>query len=132
VSEALATVRLDKWLWAARFFKTRSLAADAVDGGKVHVNGERVKRAKLVKTGDEVRIQLGSYEHRVIVLALSERRGPATVAVALYREREESVTARAALAEQHRLAANAVRFDSGRPTKRDRRRLDDIRGRGDV
>jgi ribosome-associated heat shock protein Hsp15 len=125
------TVRLDKWLWAARFFKTRSLAAEAIDGGKVHVNGERVKRSKAIKPGDEVRIQLGPYEHRVVVRDISERRGPASVAVTLYEERAESIAARTALAEQHRLAAGAVRFDSGRPTKRDRRRMDDVRGRSD-
>lgn len=123
------SVRLDKWLWAARFFKTRSIAAEAIDGGKVHVNGERVKRAKSVHPGDELRVQLGIYEHRVIIKALSERRGPASVAVTLYEEFPESVAAREALAEQRRFAGGGVRFDSGRPTKRDRRRMDGLRGR---
>ena len=70
-------VRLDKWLWAARFYKTRSLAAEAIAGGKVQVNGERVKRAKPLQVGDEVRIRLGPYEHQIVVRELSERRGPA-------------------------------------------------------
>jgi ribosome-associated heat shock protein Hsp15 len=76
-------VRIVKWLWAARFFKTRSLAADSVTAGKVLVNGERAKPAKLLQTGDELRVRLGAYEHVVLVRALSERRGPASVAVTL-------------------------------------------------
>jgi len=128
-TEPLDSIRLDKWLWAARFFKVRSLAAEAIDGGKVHVNGERVKRAKSVRVGDEIRVQLGPYEHRVIVRSLSDRRGPATVAATLYEELQESVAAREAITEQRRLANAGMRFDSGRPTKRDRRRIDDMRGR---
>lgn len=125
------TVRLDKWLWAARFFKTRSIAADAIDGGKVHVNHERVKRAKLVRVGDEIRLQLGPYEHRVIIRDINDRRGPASVAVTLYEELPESLQARTAFAEQRALMRGAVRTDSGRPNKRDRRQLNDLRGRGD-
>ena len=121
-------VRLDKWLWAARFFKTRSLAADAVGGGKVLVNGERVKPAKPLQAGDEVRLRMGPYEHIVTVRGISERRGPATVAVTLYEESEASVAARAKLAEQLRMAPAAFVFeDKGRPTKRDRRELDRFR-----
>ncbi|MDQ6736604.1 MAG: RNA-binding S4 domain-containing protein, partial [Gemmatimonadota bacterium] len=86
--------RLDKWLWAARFFKTRALAAEAIDGGKVHLNGERVKRSKAVKAGDQVSVRLGVYEHRVKVMLLSDRRGPATVAATLYEELPESRAAR--------------------------------------
>src|SRR5574340_295217 len=95
-------VRLDKWLWAARFFKTRSLASQAVDGGKVHCNGERVKPARAVRAGDELRIRQGPYEITVLVRALSERRGPASEAALLYEETPESVAARAALKEQLR------------------------------
>jgi ribosome-associated heat shock protein Hsp15 len=128
---ASATLRLDKWLWAARFFKTRSIASEAIDGGKVHVNGERVKRAKSVRPGDELRIQLGIYEHRVVVKALSERRGPASEAVTLYEELPESIATRERLAEQRRLASGGMRIESTRPTKRDRRQMDDLRGRRD-
>jgi ribosome-associated heat shock protein Hsp15 len=121
-------VRVDKWLWAARFFKTRSLAAEAIGGGKVLVAGERIKPAKLVQAGDEVRIRLGPYEHVVIVRQTSERRGPATVAAALYEETDASRSAREKLAEQLRIApAGFVFEDKGRPTKRDRRDIERLR-----
>jgi ribosome-associated heat shock protein Hsp15 len=121
-------VRIDKWLWAARFFKTRSLAADAIGGGKVLVAGERVKPAKLVQAGDEVRLRLGPYEHVVIVRQTSERRGPATVAVTLYEETGASRAAREKLAEQLRMAPSGFVFeDKGRPTKRDRRDIEKLR-----
>jgi ribosome-associated heat shock protein Hsp15 len=119
-----ARVRIDKWLWAARFFKTRSLATEAVDGGKVELNGERAKPAKLVKPGDEIRLRLGPYEHILIVRSLAERRGPASVAQSLYEETEASRGAREALAAQLRLAPAAFVYeDKGRPTKKDRRDL---------
>ena len=121
-------VRVDKWLWAARFFKTRSLAAEAIGGGKILVNGDRVKPAKPLQLGDEVRIRLGPYEHVVIVRGISERRGPATVAATLYEETPESVVARAKLAEQLRMAPAAfVDEEKGRPTQRDRRDIDRLR-----
>jgi len=121
-------VRIDKWLWAARFFKTRSLAADAVSAGKVEVSGERVKPAKLLQPGDQVTIRLGPYQHVVDVRALSERRGPATVAATLYEETTESLAARAKLAEQLRMAPAAFVYEEkGRPTKRDRREIDRFR-----
>jgi ribosome-associated heat shock protein Hsp15 len=121
-------VRLDKWLWAARFFKTRALAAQAIAGGKVLVAGERAKAAKLLQPGDEVRVRLGPYEHVVVVRALSERRGPASVAAALYEETPDSRSARAKLAEQLRIAPAAFVYEEkGRPTKRDRRELDRFR-----
>lgn len=122
-------VRLDKWLWAARFFKTRSIAADAVDGGKVYVNGERAKPAKSVRPGDTLRLRLGPYEHIVEVLGTSERRGPAAEAQRLYRETEESRTARERLHWQLTMAAPAMEYAKGRPTKRDRRELDRFRDR---
>ena len=84
-------VRLDKWLWAARFFKTRALAATAIETGKVEVNGERAKRAKALQVGDSLRIRIGPYNHIVTVRALSENRGPAPVAAKLYEETEESL-----------------------------------------
>ena len=121
-------VRLDKWLWAARFYKTRSLAADAIEGGKVELNGERVKRAKNVQLGDEVSVRVGPYEHVVVVRGLSERRGPASVAQTLYEETPESGAARATLAEQLRMAPPAFVFEErGRPTKKDRRDLSRLR-----
>jgi ribosome-associated heat shock protein Hsp15 len=117
-------VRVDKWLWAARFFKTRSLATEAVAGGKVEVNGERAKPAKSVKPGDEIRLRLPPYEHILIVRALAERRGPASVAQGLYEETEASAAERRRLTEQLRMSPAAFVFeDRGRPTKKDRREL---------
>ncbi|HET7372234.1 MAG TPA: RNA-binding S4 domain-containing protein [Gemmatimonadaceae bacterium] len=117
-------VRLDKWLWAARFFKTRSLATEAVAGGKVEVNGEHAKPAKAIKPGDEVRVRLGPYEHTLMVRALSERRGPASVAQTLYEETAGSRDARERLAAQLKLAPAAFVYEEkGRPTKKDRREL---------
>jgi ribosome-associated heat shock protein Hsp15 len=127
-AEPPARVRLDKWLWAARFFKTRALAVEAVDGGKVRVNDDRVKRAKQVQVGDRVEIRLGPYLHAVVVQGLSERRGPAPEAAKLYQETPESVTERERVAFQ--LKAAHVLFvpeANERPTKRDRRRLEDFR-----
>lgn len=121
-------VRIDKWLWAARFFKTRSLAAEAIAAGKVEVNEERAKPAKLIGLGDSISVRVGPYVHVVTVRGLSERRGPATVAATLYEETAESTAARAKLAEQLRMAPAAFVYeDKGRPTKRDRRELDRFR-----
>ena len=118
------TVRLDKWLWAARFFKTRSQATQAVDGGKVEVNGARVKPAKEIRVGDELSIRLGPYEHIVVVRGLGDKRGSATIAHTLYEETAESVATREKLRESHRLApAMFVYEEKGRPTKKDRREL---------
>ena len=118
-------VRLDKWLWAARFFKTRSLAADAVEGGKVQVNGDRAKRAKLLQPGDEVRIRQGPYEQIVIVRALSDRRGSASIASGLYEETAASRSAREALSAQMKAMFGQ---SEGRPTKKDRRDLGRLKG----
>ena len=120
-------VRVDKWLWAARFFKTRSLATEAVDGGKVDVNGARVKPAKLVGPGDEVRVRVGPQLFVVHVLDTAERRGSADVARTLYEETAESQAARERAREVHRLTA--VTFEEGKPDKRDRRDLRKFRGR---
>ena len=128
--DAADAARLDKWLWAARFFKTRALAAEAIDGGKVHLNGERVKRSKSVKTGDDVRVRLGPYEHRVTVRLVSDRRGPATVAATLYEELPESRAQREALIERRRMETAAGAADPGRPSKRDRRQIEQLRRRG--
>ena len=122
-------VRIDKWLWAARFFKTRSLAATAVVGGRVHVNEERAKAAKLVHVGDVLEITKGTERWRIEIRALADRRGSATAAQQLYTETDESRTDR----EQHALErrfARALGADLGaRPTKQDRRKLDALRRR---
>jgi ribosome-associated heat shock protein Hsp15 len=122
-------VRLDKWLWAARFFKTRALAAEAVAGGKVEVNGDRPKRARPVQVGDELRIRLGPYEHIVTVRALSDRRGPATQAAGLYQETEASRSAREARALQLKSLHSLFGPEKGRPTKKDRREIERLKGR---
>jgi len=118
-----AAVRLDKWLWAARFFKTRSLASKAVSGGHVHLNGKRVKPSRTVQGGEQLRIKRGTEEYTVNILALSSRRGPAKVAVTLYEETEQSLTQRQEAREQRKLVkAPAVRPE-GRPDKHDRRKI---------
>lgn len=120
----LSAVRVDKWLWAARFFKTRSLATDAVEGGKVQVNGLRVKPAKDVKPGDRVEVTIGDMHWELIVEGLSEKRGPAPEARKLYRETETSAAARQKVAEERHLRVEPSLEIHGRPTKRDRRSLD--------
>jgi ribosome-associated heat shock protein Hsp15 len=122
-------VRLDKWLWAARFFKTRSLAARAVDGGKVHLNGERSKAGKMIRVGHQLNIRTGSLERTVIVRALSERRGPAREAAGLFEETPESIRAREALVERKRMDRMAQPRSEGRPDKRQRRRLREMTGK---
>lgn len=117
-------VRLDKWLWAARFFKTRSLAAEAIERGRVKINEDRCKPARSVRSGDLLDIDNGSSEWQVRVLGLSSQRGPATVARQLYAETEESVVRREQQAEQRKLYAEPGEAIRGRPTKRDRRQLD--------
>jgi len=129
MSESDNRVRLDKWLWAARFFKTRSLATEAVDGGKVDVNGARAKPAKLVGPGDEIRVRVGEQLFLVTVRDTAERRGPASAARELFEETPESLSARERAAEQRRLTAPAFDFDEGRPSKRDRREIRKLRGR---
>jgi ribosome-associated heat shock protein Hsp15 len=129
VSDESARVRLDKWLWAARFYKTRALAVDAIDAGKIEVNGERSKRAKLIQPGDRIRIRVGPFEHLITVKGVSERRGPASVAAGLYEEDSESRKAREAMA-LHVKAMNAnTGYESGRPTKKDRRDLERLKRR---
>jgi ribosome-associated heat shock protein Hsp15 len=124
-------VRIDRWLWAARFFKTRNLATAAVAGGKVHVNGERPKPAKPLRLGDRLQIRMGPYEYDVIVRALAQRRGPARAAQTLYEETPEGIAARLKLAEQLK-AAPSIRYEGkGRPTKQDRRRIERLKGEAD-
>ena len=124
-------VRLDKWLWAARFFKTRVLAVEAIEGARVKVNGDRAKRARLIQLGDEIQIRQGPYQHVVQVRALSERRGPAKAAATLYEETAASVAAREQVAFHLKMAHELFLPDTDqRPTKRDRRRLDEFRKKG--
>lgn len=123
-------IRIDKWLWAARFFKTRSLAADAVTGGKIEINGEPAKPSRITRTGDRLVIRRGPYEWTVIVKVVSRLRGPAPQAQQLYDETEESVRKRAAAFEQMKLE-RPPEFDApGRPSKKDRREIARFTKRG--
>ncbi len=128
-AEGPDAVRIDKWLWAARFFKTRALAAEAIAGGKVQVSGTRAKRSKLVHAGDQVRIRKGPHEYRVTVRVAAERRGSAKDSALFYEESDESRVARERLVEQHRLVARTFQTTKGRPTKKERRDLDRLKGR---
>jgi ribosome-associated heat shock protein Hsp15 len=121
-------LRLDKWLWAARFFKTRSIAAEEIARGRVGVNGQPAKAARDLKIGDEVRVRQGSVERVVLVRGLSPIRGPAPAAQALYEETAQSVAARQKAAEARRMGVEpALALTEGRPTKRDRRQISDWR-----
>ncbi len=135
--EETATVRIDKWLWAARLAKTRPLAAEAVKGGHVELNGRRVAPGKSVRVGDRLALTIGGVPRTVFVRGLAERRGPASIAATLYEETPESIAARERIAEERRLARAADPFGAplpepggARPTKRDRRRIDATRARG--
>jgi ribosome-associated heat shock protein Hsp15 len=122
-------LRIDKWLWASRFYKTRSLAAEEIDKGRVAVNGTNVKPAKELKVGDAIEIQMGPVSRRLIVTSLSDKRGSASVAALMFSETDESVAQRVAAAEQRRLAPEpALSMAKGRPTKRDRRTLEKAQG----
>ncbi|MEO8164639.1 MAG: S4 domain-containing protein [Betaproteobacteria bacterium] len=116
-------VRIDKWLWAARFYKTRSLATDAVESGKVQVNGERVKPAKLLKTGELLSIRNGYVVWQITVIGLSEQRGSAPVAAKLYSESDQSREARAQQSALRKLERQSNPFPGGRPTKKQRRQI---------
>ena len=124
-------LRIDKWLWAARFYKTRSLACDEVDKGRVLVNGAAVKPAREVKPGDRLLVRTGPSIRTVTVRTISDKRGPAPVAALLFEETPESVQLRQQAAEQHRLAPEpALALTQGRPTKRDRRDGEKLRDSG--
>ncbi len=119
-------VRLDKWLWAARFFKTRALAAEEIDRGRVSVNGQVAKASRELKPGDRIMLRQGAVQRTVDLLALSTTRGPAPVAQTLYAETPDSIAARVKAAEDRRLGAEpAQALEQGRPTKRNRRKLVD-------
>jgi ribosome-associated heat shock protein Hsp15 len=116
-------VRIDKWLWAARFFKTRALASAAVSGGHVQIDGNRVKSSRNVQVGNQLHLRRGEEEYDIEVLALSERRGPAQEAALLYQETAESQTKRAAAREQRKLIGGLAGRPEGRPDKRDRKKI---------
>ena len=125
-------LRIDKWLWAARFYKTRSLASEEIDRGRVRVNGVPVKPARELKPGDLLEVRIGTVTRSVIVRGISDKRGGAPQAALLYDETPESVERRAAQAEQHRLSPEpALSLVEGRPTKRDRREGEKTREWGD-
>ena len=123
------SVRIDKWLWAARFFKTRSLAGKACELGRIESNGHTAKPAREVRLGDRLRVKNDSGDFQVDVLGLSDMRGPAAVAQTLYRETEESKVLRAKAVEDRKAMPFFDALMEGRPSKRDRRRLDRFRGR---
>ncbi|WP_374572957.1 RNA-binding S4 domain-containing protein [Acinetobacter sp.] len=129
LAEDAAGMRIDKWLWAARFFKTRSIAKNAIEGGKVHHNGERVKVSREVRVGMELAIQQGIEKKSVLVKALSDVRGPAPVAQLLYEETEVSIARRELLASQRKLH-NLARPEH-RPSKKDRRDIDKFKREND-
>lgn len=122
-------MRIDKWLWAARFYKTRSLATAAIEGGHVELNGDRAKASRQLKVGDELRIRENQSTYVVNVRGFSERRGPASEARTLYEETPDSRAERERLAEQRRLAPTPAYEEGGRPTKRDRRNIAKVRRR---
>ena len=125
-----ASVRIDKWLWAARFFKTRSLAQEAIEQGRVKVDDERVKTARSLRIDERVWLKVGDVEREVIVRGLSDQRGPASVAQLLYTETVQSEAARTAAREHRRLYSEPAHDIHGRPTQRDRRALERARGEG--
>jgi ribosome-associated heat shock protein Hsp15 len=125
VQPTVNSLRIDKWLWAARFFKTRSIASEEIGKNRVQVNGQDVKASREVKAGDTVRLRQGLFERTVRVLGVSSARGPAPVAQGLYEETPESVAARLKAVEKNRLAREpALSIEQGRPTKRDRRQIE--------
>jgi ribosome-associated heat shock protein Hsp15 len=121
IEENSESIRIDKWLWAARFFKTRSLAADAVTGGKIDVNGARAKPSRIMRLGDKLNIRRGPYESTIVVKGLAKLRGPASEAQLLYEETEESIRKRELVSAQLKLERPLEFHSPGRPSKKDRR-----------
>ena len=126
----MAHVRIDKWLWAARFFKTRSLASRACELGRIQSNGQQAKPAREVRAGDMLQVKTEGGDFQVEVLLLSEMRGPAAVAQTLYRETDASRELRVKQAEERKAMPHFIPLPQGKPSKRDRRKLDQFRGRG--
>lgn len=122
----MESVRIDKWLWAARFFKTRAVASEAVSGGRVHVNGTRVKPSKEIRLTDTVEVRIGEAQWTVVVRSVADKRGPASVAATLYDETAESLAKRERQAEERRLSPPPAADQGARPTKQFRRRMDAV------
>lgn len=123
MAEALATQRLDKWLWAARFFKTRGLASEAISGGKVHLNDTRVKPSRLVKVGDQLHITKNQLEYQLVIKALNGKRRPAKEAVLLYEESSDSIAERQKRLNEIKLLNAQMPFAEKRPSKKERRQI---------
>lgn len=130
-SKELNELRLDKWLWAARFFKTRALAVEAINGGKVHLNGNRVKPSRAIRCDDELNITRGTDRFHVFIKGLNDKRRPAKEAVLLYEETEESIKLREDAYELNRLQAANIKHPTHKPNKRERRLMDRFRGKSD-
>ena len=124
-------VRIDKWLWAARFYKTRSLATTAIEGGRVHVNGSRVKPSYKVKINDQLRVTRPAYKQDLVVLGISEKRGSATIAQTLYQETDESMAQRQMLSTQRKILNQNLPRSSKKPNKHERREIRKIIGKDD-
>ena len=129
LSKELDSVRLDKWLWAARFFKTRKMASEAINGGKVHLNGARTKPSRSIKAGDELEVTRDNYRYHIEVLGLNDKRRPAKEALLLYQETKESIEAREQEQEMRRLNNASVHQSDKKPNKKERRQIDKWRGR---
>lgn len=129
LSKELDAVRLDKWLWAARFFKTRKMASEAINGGKVHLNGARTKPSRSIKTGDELEVTRDNYRYHIEVLGLNDKRRPAKEAKLLYQETKESIEAREQEQEMRRLNNASVHQSDKKPNKKERRQIEKWRGR---
>jgi ribosome-associated heat shock protein Hsp15 len=129
MSNAMTNVRIDKWLWAARFFKSRALAARACELGRIESNGQQAKASREVRVGDQLQVRSESGDFQVEVLVLSEVRGPAAIAQTLYRETEASLELRLKVAEERRTSQHFEAMPEGRPSKRDRREINRFRGR---
>ena len=125
----MTKIRIDKWLWAARFFKTRALASKAVDGGHVHVNGQRVKSSRQIQVGDELAVKRSQIQIVVVIKELSEKRGPAKQAQLLYEETEESIQQRELQSQQRKLLNASMPRSQGKPNKHQRRQLRKVSGK---
>ena len=125
----LTEIRLDKWLWASRFFKTRAIAVESINGGRVHLNGVRVKPARVIRLNDELKITRGTERYHVVVKGLNDKRRPAKEAVLMYEETEESLQEREAAQELNRLQSANIKQPTHKPNKRERRVMDKFKGR---
>ena len=125
----LTEIRLDKWLWASRFFKTRAIAVESINGGRVHLNGVRVKPARVIRLDDELKITRGTERYHVVVKGLNDKRRPAKEAVLMYEETEDSIQEREAAQELNRLQSANIKQPTHKPNKRERRVMDKFKGR---